>query len=144
MTTRGSRRTSRTQECRARAGPVHGPLAGDATLPLAPGSRFPACASPPGVRLGPYEVLSVLGTGGMAEVYRARDTRLGRDIALKVSGSRARVPRAHSWSSVSSNSNFAWRPYVGLAEIPQGVNSLSLQFELHGENSGAVDIDHIH
>jgi serine/threonine protein kinase len=38
----------------------------------------------PGIRLGPYEVLSVLGTGGMAEVYRARDTRLGRDIALKV------------------------------------------------------------
>jgi hypothetical protein len=38
----------------------------------------------PGARLGPYEVLSVVGTGGMAEVYRARDTRLGRDIALKV------------------------------------------------------------
>ena len=38
----------------------------------------------PGSRLGPYEVLSILGTGGMAEVYRARDTRLGRDVALKV------------------------------------------------------------
>jgi serine/threonine protein kinase len=38
----------------------------------------------PGSRLGPYEVLSILGSGGMAEVYRARDTRLGRDIALKV------------------------------------------------------------
>ena len=38
----------------------------------------------PGTKLGPYEVLSTLGTGGMAEVYRARDTRLGRDIALKV------------------------------------------------------------
>jgi eukaryotic-like serine/threonine-protein kinase len=37
-----------------------------------------------GSRLGPYQVLSTLGTGGMAEVYRARDTRLGRDIALKV------------------------------------------------------------
>ena len=37
-----------------------------------------------GSQLGPYEVLSTLGTGGMAEVYRARDTRLGRDIALKV------------------------------------------------------------
>jgi len=38
----------------------------------------------PGSRLGPYEVLSILGVGGMAEVYRARDTRLGREIALKV------------------------------------------------------------
>src|SRR5215831_12722563 len=37
-----------------------------------------------GVRLGPYEVLSFIGAGGMAEVYRARDTRLGREVAVKV------------------------------------------------------------
>ncbi len=38
----------------------------------------------PGVRLGPYEVLAAIGAGGMGEVYRARDTRLGRDVAVKV------------------------------------------------------------
>ncbi len=38
----------------------------------------------PGSRLGPYEVLAPIGAGGMGEVYRARDTRLGREVAVKV------------------------------------------------------------
>ena len=37
-----------------------------------------------GTRLGPYEVLSSLGAGGMGEVYRARDTRLDRTVAVKI------------------------------------------------------------
>ena len=38
----------------------------------------------PGDRLGPYEIISRLGAGGMGEVFRARDTRLGRDVAVKI------------------------------------------------------------
>ena len=44
----------------------------------------------PGTRLGPYEIVSALGAGGMGEVYRARDPRLHRDVAVKV------LPRASS------------------------------------------------
>jgi len=38
----------------------------------------------PGTRLGPYEILAPLGAGGMSEVYRARDSRLERPVAIKV------------------------------------------------------------
>lgn len=42
-------------------------------MPLAPGSR-----------LGPYEITAAIGAGGMGEVYRAHDPKLGRDVAVKV------------------------------------------------------------
>jgi len=39
----------------------------------------------PGTHLGPYEILAPIGAGGMGEVYRGRDPRLNRDVAIKVS-----------------------------------------------------------
>src|SRR6187401_533583 len=63
-----------------------------------------------GTRLGPYEIVSPLGAGGMGEVYRARDTRLNRDVAIKVlpthlaadEMSRARFEReAHAIAALS-------------------------------------------
>ena len=57
----------------AQAGVACVPLYNPRTLPLAAGTK-----------LGPYEVVSLVGSGGMGEVYKARDARLGRDVAIKI------------------------------------------------------------
>ena len=53
---------------------------------------------PSGTRLGPYEIVAAIGAGGMGEVYKARDTRLDRAVAIKIlpesSGVRSAVPGA--------------------------------------------------
>ncbi len=48
------------------------------------GPKHPAMTIAAGTRLGPHEIIAPVGTGGIGEVYRAPDTRLGRDVAVKV------------------------------------------------------------
>jgi Tol biopolymer transport system component len=79
-----------------------------------------------GDRLGPYEIRSALGVGGMGEVYRARDTDLGRDVALKIVGERFagdpdRLARFKREAQVLASLN---HPHIaaiyGVADFPGG------------------------
>ena len=77
-----------------------------------------------GTRLGPYELLSPIGAGGMGEVYRARDTRLQRDVAVKVlperlveTRKRSRASSAKPASSRRSATRTSWRSTTSAARV---------------------------
>src|SRR5512138_2397754 len=87
----------------------------------------------PGTRLGPYEVGAPLGAGGMGEVYRARDTKLGRDVALKVlpesfASDAERVARMHREAQLLASLNHPNIAAIHGFEDSGDVHALVLEF----------------
>jgi eukaryotic-like serine/threonine-protein kinase len=104
-----------------------------------------------GARLGPYEILSAIGAGGMGEVYRARDTRLKRDVAIKilpssVAADRERVARFEREAELLAALN---HPHIAhIHGVEESGGSLALVMELvEGETLadriayGAIAVD---
>jgi eukaryotic-like serine/threonine-protein kinase len=95
----------------------------------------------PGRRLGPYEIVAPLGAGGMGEVFRARDTRLGREVAVKVlppelasdPERRARFEVEARAISALSHPNVCALFDVGRAEGPDGEVEYLVMERLEGE-----------
>jgi serine/threonine protein kinase len=79
-----------------------------------------------GTKLGPYEVLAMLGACGMGEVYKARDTRLDRTVAIKILPAdvnagperRARFEREAKTISLLNHPHICTLHDVGVAELP--------------------------
>ena len=85
-----------------------------------------------GDKLGPYEIVAPLGAGGMGEVYRARDTRLNRDVALKVSKAEFTERFAREAKAVAALNH----PHIAqLYDV--GPNYIVMEF-VEGQTLGAV------
>ncbi len=104
-----------------------------------------------GTRLGPYEILSPLGAGGMGEVFRARDTKLNRDVAIKVLPSAfaqdsERVARLRREAQLLASLNHPNIAAIHGLEESEGVVALALEL-VEGEDlaerltRGAIPVD---
>src|SRR6266852_4515245 len=95
-----------------------------------------------GTRLGPYQILAPIGAGGMGEVYRARDTRLGREVAIKVlpsalSSDPERLKRFEREARSASSLNHP--NIVTIYDIGSADSASYIAMELvHGESLRAV------
>jgi len=105
----------------------------------------------PGIRLGPYEVIALIGEGGMGQVYRARDTKLDRDVALKALPESFvhdpdRLARFQREAKVLASLNHPNIAHIHGLEESNGIRALVMEF-VEGEDlaqrltRGAIPID---
>src|SRR6476646_12005230 len=105
----------------------------------------------PGTRLGTYEISAALGAGGMGEVYRARDTRLNRDVALKIlpdafASDPDRLARFQREAQVLASLNHSNIAHIHGLEESDGVRALVMEL-VEGEDlsqriaRGAIPLD---
>ena len=109
-------------------------------------------AQPVGTRIGPYEIVALLGAGGMGEVYRARDAKLNRDVAIKVllpsvANDPDRLARFSREAQVLASLNHPNIAHIHGLEDANGVTALVMEL-VEGEdlaeriaNSGRIPID---
>jgi len=112
---------------------------------------YSTIAIPPGTRLGAYQIISALGAGGMGEVYRAKDSKLKRDVALKVlpaevASDRERLARFQREAEVLASLNHPNIAHIHGLEEADGVTALVMEL-VEGEDlsqriaRGAIPID---
>src|SRR5204862_718904 len=115
--------------------------------------RIEAMSLALGARLGPYEILSAIGAGGMGEVYRAKDTKLNRDVALKVlpdsfATDPDRLARFHREAQVLASLNHPNIAHIHGLEESDGVRALVMEL-VEGEDlaqriaRGAIPLDEV-
>jgi Tol biopolymer transport system component/tRNA A-37 threonylcarbamoyl transferase component Bud32 len=102
------------------------------------GTMRPSMTLPVGARIGPYEIVSALGAGGMGEVYRARDAKLNRDVAIKVllesvSADPDRIARFRREAQVLASLNHPNIAHIHGIEEAGGVTALVLEL-VEGED----------
>src|SRR6185436_365108 len=91
-----------------------------------------------GTRLGPYEILSALGAGGMGEVYRARDTTLNRAVAIKIlpeafAADTERIARFEREARTLASLNHPNIAHIHGLEVSSGVRALVMEL-VEGED----------
>jgi serine/threonine-protein kinase len=99
-----------------------------------------------GTRLGPYEIVSTIGAGGMGEVYRARDSRLNRDVALKLlpaafSGDAERMARFEREAQVLASLNHPNIAAIYGVEESVGQRAIVMEFVGGRELAGPMTVD---